>query len=585
MGGDIRAEQLAQLAADLSRASGVDLPEELGLWRLAGGRPRAGCQRDADPAWALATALEPLLDSGARRRGAHHTPREVAVHVAELALPDEAARQGWAASDIESTGEQARRPSVPRVVDPACGAGALLLAAGERLAASGMRREDAARHALWGADLDPLAVAVAEAAITLWSGGTMPAPAHLVCADTLLGGPRAWPDPPRGGFDALVANPPFQGQLASSTTRTAETVAQLRERYGSAVTAYVDTAAMFLLAATDLVRPGGSMAIVLPQSIVASRDAGSVRGAVHARASLRELWAPDRQLFAASVHVVVAALDVRAPASAHFGSRASGAGASLTSVSGLGASASGSLDAGAVWAARLADARGVPALTLEGAGTVGDLATAVAGFRDEYYGLVGHVGEAEAAPATAPLVTSGCIDIGACTWDEHAVRFAKRRWDRPVVDLEGLRSDNPKLSAWVDRVRRPKVVVASQTKVIEAAVDPQGTWVPVTPVISVLPAVAADAPRLAAALCSPPVSVWAARLAAGTGMSSTAIRVSAALVLTAPLPLDDAAWDEATDALATHDLLRFADAATAMYCLPAPVADEVRAWWSARVTT
>src|SRR5690606_20835887 len=117
------------------------------------------------------------------------------------------------------------------VVDPACGGGALLLAAGRRLVAVGASPAVVARELLWGADLDPLAVAVTETAIALWSGGTPPAPGHVVVGDTLRRGRDVWPDMPGQGFDAVVGNPPFQGQLARKTARQPGDP-ELRARFG-----------------------------------------------------------------------------------------------------------------------------------------------------------------------------------------------------------------------------------------------------------------------------------------------------------------------------------------------------------------
>jgi hypothetical protein len=447
-------------------------------------------------------------------------------------------------------------------VDPACGAGALLLAAGDRLLGAGARRAEVARHQLWGADIDPLAAAVTEAAIALWSGGIAPAPGHVVVADTLELGLRAWPSREGVGVDVVVANPPFQDQLDATTARSRATAARLREQLGEAVDPYVDTAALFLLAGVDLVRPGGRMAVVLPESVVAARDAGGVRRALVSRAALRDLWSVPGQPFDAAVRVCVAGLDV------------------LTSAPGTALPNAATDDGG--WADRLADARGVPVVELAGSGTVADLAIAVAGFRDEYYGLVDHVREAGPSVA-APLVTSGAIDVGRTTWGSEPIRFAKRRWDRPEVGLGSLARANPKVAAWVDRVRRPKVVVASQTRVLEAAADPGGAWVPATPVISVVPHEPDLVHRLAALLCSPPVAAWAARRAVGTGMSSDAIRVSARLVGDAPLPPDDDAWDAASRALAAGDLATFAERATSMYRLDASAAIEVQDWWRGRL--
>jgi hypothetical protein len=235
------------------------------------------------------------------------------------------------------------------------------------------------------------------------------------------------------------------------------------------------------------------------------------------------------------------------------------------------------------WVARVATARGVPELSLDVGPVIGDVTDVVAGFRDEYYGLVGHVREATGDPA-APLVTSGLIDVGAVAWGERPVRFARQRWTRPDVDVGALREASSRAAAWVDRVRRPKVVVATQTRVVEAAADHRGTWVPCTPVISVLPRDGAtvDAALLAALLNAPPTSAWIARRAAGSALSADALRVSAGLVAGVPLPHDARAWSAAARALEAGDLERYAERATAMFGLPARRASSVQDWWLAR---
>jgi hypothetical protein len=471
-----------------------------------------------------------MLTDGERRQGAHYTPAAAADRVAAMAL------------------EGARRR--PAVVDPACGGGAMLLAAGCHLVAGGLSAAVVARDLLWGADVEPLAVAVTEAAIALWADGVAPTAGHVVVADSLHAGAGAWPAPPRGGFDAVIGNPPFQGQLGRATARAGDAAARLRERYGAAVTRYVDTAALFLLLGAELCDEGGRVALIQPLSTVASRDAGGVRAALAERSRLVDLWAPTEQLFAASVHVCVPVLE-----------RCAG----------------GEAD----WAARLAVARGVPAVALGGSRTVGDLANAVAGFRDEYYGLVGHVREASRLPE-APLVTCGVIGLGSSGWGARPVRFAKQRWQRPDVDLAAVHRASPRVGAWLDRVRRPKVVVASQTRVIEAAADHEGSWVPSTPAIGVVPADPADVDRLTAALCAPPVAAWALRRAVGTGLSPDAIRVSARLLAEVPLPVDDAAWADASALLAAGELDAFGATATAMYGLPDEEAVAVERWWAAR---
>jgi hypothetical protein len=481
----------------------------------------------SDPAAELGAALERSLAPEARRRGAHYTPVDLADRVAALALPGRPA------------------PSTT-VVDPACGAGALLLAAGRRLVNEGSRPQVVARDLLWGADLDPVAAAVSEAAIALWSGGVAPEPGHVVAADTLRLGRQAWADAPAMGFGCVVGNPPFQGQLASATVRSGPEQAALRERFAEVVTPYVDTAALFLVAGVELAAAGARVAMVQPTSTAASRDAGAVRAALAGRARLVDLVLPAGRAFAANVHVCVPVLEV------------------------------GDGEAAPDWVGRLAFARGVPEVDFSGRPEVGSMATAVAGFRQHYYGLIPHVREDH---EPAPLVTSGLIDVGACHWGARPARFAKRTWQRPGVQVEDGAELGPGLGAWLDRLRRPKVVVASQTRVVEAAADRAGTWVPCTPVVSVLPDDPDEVDLLCAALCSPPVSAWAARRAGGTGLSPGALRISTALVLAAPLPEDRDTWAEAASALAAGDLDAFAALATEMHHLPADTAASVLEWW------
>jgi hypothetical protein len=544
-----RAHRISERARALAAGCDVPLPGDLRLWALAGdggwlvdtGAADGGT--GADAAWALVAVMEGSLSTAERRRGAHYTPREVAVQVAGRALPDSA-------------------PAGP-VVDPACGAGALLLGVADRLVALGRDRADVARHLLYGADLDPLAVAVAETAITIWSGGVPPSAGHLVVGDPLRSGGSAWPATPSEGFAAVVGNPPFQGQLATSTARTAEEAERLRERFGAAVGPYVDTAALFLLVGLELAAPGGRIAMVQPQSTAAARDAGPVRMELARRARLVELWAPPERLFAARVHVCVPVLEV------------------------------GEGDGRSDWSAEIAATRGTPPVDLgrrrQGADPerLAGRARVLASFRDHYYGLVPHVTEAPATGADGdrsahPLVTAGLIDVGRCGWGEQPVRFAKRSWARPVVDVDAVRASSRRLDGWLDVVLAPKVVVASQTRVVEAAADTDGSWVPSTPTISILPHDPSALPGLLATVCSPPASAWVAARAAGSALSVDTIRVTRGLLEALPLPLDAEAWTEAAEALLAGDLEAFAEAATAMYRLDRATAREVLGWWRPR---
>ena len=71
------------------------------------------------------------------------------------------------------------------------------------------------------------------------------------------------------GFDLVISNPPFLSQLSASTTRKGAS-----KRGGGP---YANSAMEFCLAGVEALRPGGRLAIVLPQSVLASRDTAELR--------------------------------------------------------------------------------------------------------------------------------------------------------------------------------------------------------------------------------------------------------------------------------------------------------------------
>jgi N-6 DNA Methylase len=544
-----RARAVAVAAVRLAAATGRRLPDGLRLWALAGGRPEVAdtvAEPDVASGADLAAALEAATGDDQRRaNGLHVTPRWLADRLVVRAL------DGLGAA-----------PAVT-VCDPACGGGAFLVAAARRLHRRGAERRRVVRHLLWGADIDPVGLAVAEAALALWAGEAPP-PGRLVVADALADGGAVWPDRPAGGFHVVAGNPPFQSQLGRATARTPDQQARLRARYGPAVRAYTDAAWLFLLAGCDLVRPGGRVVLVEPQSLVGARDAAAVRSAVDERARLLDIWVDERPVFAASVRVCAPVLEVGS------GRR------------------SGEPNP---WSERFADAVGIPRVrTPPSGGTIADLAQVIAGFREEYYGLVAAVRErAPADDAVAPLITSGLIDWLGCSWGRRPARFAKRTWRAPVVDLAELESDGGRAAQrWVARARVPKLLVATQTRVVEAAVDASGSWVPSVPVVAVVPHDPADLWRVAAAVASPAATAWLLGRAPGTALARDAIKVAAPDLLALPLPADPGAWDEAAAAAravttgpasewpAARD--RFLAVATAAYATAPTLGD----WWQQR---
>ncbi len=588
-----RGQVVAGVALAVARRREVRLPDLalLSSW----GSPADVTVPDgvtADP-WLIGAALEVLLDQGdRRRRGSHYTPRAVAETVTGLAF-------GGLTADASTV-----------VCDASVGGGAFLLAAADALHAVGVPRRVAVRN-LTGADIDPLAVAVTEAALSLWAGGGDPG--TIAVADALGRPADAW-----GAPDVVVGNPPFLGQLRSATVRAPDRTA-LRSELAALTGPYTDTSALFAALATEVVAPGGRVALVLPRSFLGARDAGPARAATLHAATLNHVWIPGRRLFDAAVDVCVPVW-TRRSADRRSTCLPSPTSWALSNISGAAAStapdpacpevtrstgvppvpapptAPVTLDRPS-WSHLLAGLDGEPGVPsldgLRSGGVLGDHCTATAGFRDQYYGLVpftvddpdGRLGD----QTHAPLVTSGLIDPATSEWGRRTTRYAGRRWEAPRVDVGAVLDAGGSLARWTLGKRVPKLLVAAQTRTIEAVADVGGTWLPSTPVATVVP----DPDsywHVLAVLLSPVATAWALLHQRGTGLSPGSIRLPPAALRAIPTPADRACWDEAAAdvRLASHATAPSArsalltSAAVAMCAAYGVAIEPSVGWWRAR---
>lgn len=407
-------------------------------------------------------------DDGARRKqlGAWYTPPSLVTHLTRATI--------------------GRRRGPVSVLDPACGDGRFLVEA---------RRLLGDRATLTGVDVDPVAVAAARAAVP---------GAEIVHADALAldwAGRR---------FDVVLGNPPFLNQMARATTRGG------KSRFGGG--AYADVAAEFLALSMSLLVPHGRLGLVLPQSVLSSRDVGPIRDRVRAAGALRHLWWSRTRMFDAHVHTCALVVE----AAARQGRVTRAVGPSFERV--------GEVALGPSWGALLlAEHEPTPLPATDGP-VLGDIADLGVDFRDQYYGLVGAVDDDVAGP---PFVTSGLIDPGVCHWGERPVRFAKQRFEAPRVAIERL---SPRMQAWAAARLVPKVLVANQTRTIEAVIDREGAWLPGVPVIT---CVSAELDRVHEVLSSPAATAWVRQRAMGTGLSPDTVRLSPALLAGIPLPGGD----------------------------------------------
>ncbi len=363
---------------------------------------------------------------------------------------------------VDAVVREAVFPGAASVLDPACGDGRFLRA-------TGLPHQT-------GLDIDP---------DTAFEHG-----------DALQ---RDWGD---RRFDVVVGNPPYLNQLSTLTSRGG------RSRFGGGP--YADAAAEFLMLAMRLARPGGRVGLVLPQSLLSTRDAAAIRAQVDSVAALRWMWWTDTHMFDAAVRVWAGVWEV------------GGEPGEVRRAFGPAFEPRPPMPMPRTWAGLLTGGSIEP----HDGPVLGDIASFTADFRDQYYGLVGAVSDDVDGP---PLVTSGLIDPGVCHWGTRPVRFAKQRYLAPRVALDLL---SPALQRWAAQRLVPKILIANQTAVVEAVHDVRGEWLPGVPVIT---CTTADPERVMAVLSSPATTEWIHHHAAGSGLGKGTVRLNARLLAGVPL--------------------------------------------------
>jgi len=414
-----------------------------------------------------------------------------------------------------------------------------------------------------------------------------------------------------GGFDVVVGNPPFLNQLGSGTARSPDRVRRLRKRGLVGGAAYTDEASAFFVMGLGMAKDGGRVCMVQPQSVVATRGGAWARAKAAEMGSLESLWVSNEHVFGdASVYTCAPCVVIGGGDSGLCIERYSGGGFDEHEPLEISSDDFGGL---ATWSSIAAVTMGVPEVGIESTGVVGGIADATADFRDEYYGLVGKLVEdsecsdRERSPA---VLTTGLVDLGVCNWGKKATRIHKEKWESPRVDASGIVGD-ARLSKWVTARRVKKVVVATQTKVVEAFVDAVGEYVVMTPMISVMvknedttappPNMTASSGTLdgvdvwmvGAAIGSPVCSAFAMRHFGGAAMHADALKMSARQVMELPLPADGAAWTagamvfermhSACGEEYDRAITEFGVVMCGAYCVEGDALERLMGWWLGRL--
>lgn len=387
----------------------------------------------------LIGALYNALQADRHQQGAYYTPPGLARNLAAQTL------------------DAVPITPAPRILDPAAGAGAFLIAAAETLRSRGLDRRTALA-CLTGVDLDADALEVARLGLWLWASDPGLAlddlPVTLLQADTL----RETPSELELPCDALLGNPPY----ASVFTRSGDEAPL--NGYETAKGAY-DLAVPFVERAVTLTRPGGQIGLVLPNKLLAARYADTLRGWLAKRVTILGIEEGAEGLFDADVYPVLIHMQRTTPQPAAPITITSSDGAAHTvTQSDLHHAPGGTwwpvMDPG--WA----DLRGY----FETGLTLGEIVEMHAGLTvAEAYALRDRVIECP-LPTPGPhdfrLLVSGAIHPFYTTWGRNKTRFLKRAYQRPVIPEVALPARRQA------HARAAKVIVAGLSRAPRACLDP-----------------------------------------------------------------------------------------------------------------
>ena len=388
----------------------------------------------------IAACYEELLasDADARQaRGAFYTPPALGRRLVEVAL--------------EGTAPD-------RVLDPTCGTGNLLLAAGRNLVARGVSWRDAVTR-MHGVDTDEAALEIAigrlaeVADIAPGSVEHTALRARFANADAL--GDLPW----RDRFDLVVGNPPFGNAIEKRTARSDDERTHYAERFPHAAVGAYDKASLFVERSLELAAPGGRVALVLPRALLAANYAVRLREWIDAAHALSDVVVTEAADHFHSAAVYVSGLVVEAGAN------------------GAGDSVRVHRDDDTRALPRPADARWSVLLSPHAALVArlpGDwvrldaLTTIIAGASaGEAYDFLPGVSDARPA-AGWKLVTTGSVDPFRCFWGERSTRYLKHDFATPWLTRDVVSS---RRAALYDR---PKVIVAGLSTELEAMLDADG---------------------------------------------------------------------------------------------------------------
>ncbi len=429
-----------------------------------------------------------------KRAGVYYTPRPLVDLLVRQTLPADARETG-----IQKTpGNPFARESQPvSVFDPACGCGAFLVAAIQHL------REGAIEQ-VFGIDIDPVAAELCRVAIALQTGDFekfRQLERQIRCCDAIA------EDPANllaklgvtDGFDVILTNPPFVNAIENASSRS----------YRSDLSAIhplvkgaADYSSYFLSQSIRLVRPEGTIGIILPRASLNAPSLADLRANLPDHLAPNLIVTPHAANLFPGAQVFICALVL-----------GDGNICRVASTLNLEDVRVADLISTNWWEVvhRHRTRQPLQAFTEVAPHRV---AQARSSTIDSDFEVHASMTAADAYDVRAliqdrslgsgqKLVTTGLIDPGVCKWGSKPCRYLGRDFNYPRVIAS--RQATISLRRRLERSRRPKLIVAGLSKRIECFVDDKGEFIGAVSTYSIFhPTDDVQAlKRLAATLLSP----------------------------------------------------------------------------------
>ncbi|MFM6669046.1 MAG: class I SAM-dependent DNA methyltransferase, partial [Dolichospermum sp.] len=191
------------------------------------------------------------------------------------------------------------------VIDPACGAGGFLHSVARHLMKLGVKSEEVNQY-VFGVDKDNYLVRLASARLSLFTNTS----ANVFCGDSLAWDVDELLKEKLGTFDIVLANPPFGTRIVAASTNTQRTFelgykwqidkkseyfVKLNELQTS-----VPPQVLFIERCLSLVKPGGRLGLVVPESLISSKTYRYVINYIQENAEIKAVMGMPEDLFKVS---------------------------------------------------------------------------------------------------------------------------------------------------------------------------------------------------------------------------------------------------------------------------------------------